>query len=186
MNPTRKTVAAVATAAVLTTSLTGCGGSPTYRPSAFGADNRCYYVNSPLEVDQLRRDGLCPSSWAAYPAPQPWLYRYGSYYYSPAYVNHYVPEPSRRSTLSTGTTFLRDHKSDVQGAQRDATYVTVKKNGTVGKTVPGTKIAKQVSSGKFGGGSARVTKQGGGSSRSGTCCKSHTTTRSTSHSSSHH
>lgn len=179
----RTATAALGLTAALT--LTGCGGTaPTYRPTAYGENGHCYYLNSPLEVDQLRRDGLCPGNWTPMAAPSPWLYRYGSYYYSPAYVSHYVPGPARNSTLSTGTTFLRDHKADVSAAQRDATYVTIK-DGKPGKTVPASKIAKQVSSGKFGGGNARTTKQGGGTSRSGTCCKSHTTTHSTSHSSSH-
>lgn len=177
--------ATLTTALVLSTSLAACGSSPSYRPSAFGENNQCYYVDSPAEVIALQQAGLCPSGWGATRAPSSWLYRYGSYYYSPAYVNHYVPQSSRRSTLSAGSTFLRDHKSDVKNAQRDATYVTVKKNGTVGKTVPGSKIAKQVTSGKFGGGSSRTKVSGGGTSRSGSCCKSTSHTSHTSHTSSH-
>lgn len=158
-------VGAVASLAVLS----GCGKAPVYRPSAFGENGSCYYVDSVEEVYALQRAGLCQSGWGAQHAPDSWLYRYGSYYGSPSYVNSYVPQQRRQVVIVQERDFLNAHKADVKRESAKATYVTVKKNGTVGKTVTGNKLPKAVKAGKFGGGDRKISSGGGDRN---VCCKS--------------
>lgn len=149
--------------------LSGCGGgkATSFRPMAFGENNACYYVDSPSEVFDLQREGLCDRNWGMRRAPDSWLYRYSNYYYSPAYVNHYVPAQHRSVIIRQGTDFQRVHSADIARAQSSASYVSVTKKGKTAP-VPAKSVAKVVSSGKFGGGDARTFKNAGGNSR--ICC----------------
>jgi hypothetical protein len=139
-------------------ALTACGGpAVTYRPAAYGENGQCYYVSSPAEVYGLQRDGYCPSSWSPVLMPLAWHLMYAPYYSSPAYYGTFVPAASRTVFISTQTTFVNTHQSEIKTAVGSARY-----KGSNGKTVPGTKFGTRTfsgggSRGGFGGGSNRKT-----------------------------
>jgi uncharacterized membrane protein YgcG len=176
----KRAAVGVLTATVLTAGLSGCGKDrPSYRPVAYGEAGTCFFVDDPYEVVQQQALGLCPTGWTPARMPPYWLNRYASYYDSPAYANAFVLPAHRTVYINTGKTYLRDHKADITAALKDAQYSKVNKKGqTVGQPVPATKIAKQVTSGKFGGGSARTTSQGGGGARTGSGSGSSTSVKS--------
>lgn len=111
-------------------TLAACGSGEeedpgTFRPVAYGQDERCYYLDEadlnlngiPDEVDELRKDGLCQSAWAATYMPQWWLIAYAPYYFSPAYYDRYVPAPRRNLYRSRAGAFEKSHAGYIEAAR---------------------------------------------------------------------
>ncbi len=132
----RWVVAALAVTGLL--AATGCSKPEqrvAYRPVAYGADNQCWYVDDPGEVQKLVEDGLCQAGWASAPMPDHWRMRYWNYYSSPSYYDVYVP-PTRRLTYAAALrSFGEARRSEIETASRQAMYV-----GSNGKTVTADKI----------------------------------------------
>lgn len=131
--------------AVAFVSLTGCNNFKTdyYRPSAFGENNQCYYMQSQAEAEMLIREGLCQPTWTPAPAPFSWQTRYAPYYESAEYRDYYVPASSRKLYAVYLNDFDRTWSKEIKLAQKDAKYVDNKGQVANGNTVP---------RGQFGGG----------------------------------
>jgi hypothetical protein len=107
-------------------------GPLVYRPVAFGANGRCYYVHTAAEVTLLQEDQLCPADWVPAAVPGPWHDRYFFYYSSPRYVNSYVPRTSRATFQARERAYLAARTAAVVAAGRTAVY-----QGSNGTTTTG-------------------------------------------------
>ena len=122
-----------------------CSGVKTnyYRPTAFGENSQCYYINDPAEVVQLQAQGFCDSSWRPTMAPTYWQARYAPYYESAEYRDYYVPQNRRAAYTAYFVSFDRTNASLIKSEQSKAQYKDNK-----GKTVDGNTVPR----GQFGGG----------------------------------
>jgi hypothetical protein len=169
---TQRVVAALAALIMLGAVLSACSSRTTYAaspgysntydvPPVYGQNNRCYYRDSPAEVDALRAAGLCSTRWAPYPMPSSWLDRYAGYYDSSDYYGRYVP-PARRATYTrTVSTYVQSHPQAARqtrsvsqfggGNGRTGGDYTSSRSTQTRRTSTGTSTRKSGSS--FGGGS---------------------------------
>lgn len=140
--------------------LAGCGADqPTvYRPSSFGEDGHCYYVNDLSEVRELQQAGLCPSTWIAYPMPLSWRQRYDDYYGSPDYYTHYVVIDRRTVYVRGEEEFRRTNGPSIGRERAKATYTDTKGK----KTYSGGDVVKSRSAASAGSGGLGGGQRGGG------------------------
>lgn len=142
----KKVFAVLALAIIGALAFAGCGNKfkeNYYRPSAFGENSQCYYVNDPAEAIMLQQQGFCDSSWRPAMAPTYWQARYQPYYSSAEYRDYYVPANRRAAYTTYFVTFERTNSKLIQSEQSKAQY---KDNN--GKVVDGNKVPR----GQFGGG----------------------------------
>lgn len=141
----KRFVQAVVLAFVAALALTGCNNFKNnyYRPSAFGENSQCYYINDPAEAVMLQAQGFCDASWHPMMAPTYWQARYSPYYESAEYRDYYVPANRRAAYTTYFVDFDRTNASMIRTEQSKAQYKDNK--GTV---VDGTKVDRS----KFGGG----------------------------------
>lgn len=153
-------IGALALLGVVVTA-SGCGASnPAPLNSSMtawgvqaGAVYDCYYVYTPLEVNNLIAQGRCPVNSIPVRAPESWLNLHFGYYDSPAYYNTYVPVSSRAYYQATwGGTKSSYYKSH--------TTVIINTNKAAKGVVP----ANPTKQATFGNG-ARATQTFGGGSR---------------------
>lgn len=126
-------------------ALVGCGNFKTnyYRPSAFGENSQCYYINDPAEAVMLQQQGFCDTNWRPMMAPTYWQARYAPYYESSEYRDYYVPQNRRAAYTTYYANFDRTNATLIKSEQSKAQYKDNK-----GKTVDGNKVPR----GQFGGG----------------------------------
>lgn len=171
-------VALIASVGLLATACGGddnpCGGD--CRPSSYGENGRCYYVDSPAEVNGLWERNYCPRTWVPYPMPIYWHDRYAPYYAGPGYYNTFVPVAQRPVYISQQATYVNSRQGEIKSAVAQASY-----QGANGKTVPGSKFGTTTfpaggARGGFSGGGARacslgaplsLTEKGGGGGHGG-------------------
>lgn len=144
----RKMLGLISLVVVAVLTLVGCGDGwakrPNYyRPSAFGENSQCYFVNDPAEAVLLQQQGFCDPTWRPVMAPVYWQARYAPYYESAEYRDYYVPANRRAQYTTYFVTFDRQHASEIRTEQSKAQYKDNK--GTV---VDGNKVPR----GQFGGG----------------------------------
>jgi hypothetical protein len=162
VNHRRLSTATTVTLAVVmaATVLAGCGKDEkkvAYRPTSFGENGQCYYVDHPDEALALQRNGLCDPSWAPTVMPVYWRQMYHPYYASPAYYRSYVPVATRTVYVDRQKTWGSANRTAIAEKAKGATYL-----GSNGKTV----AAEKIGATKYGAGNRfgdPATKFGGGS-----------------------
>lgn len=142
----KKVFSVIALAIVGALAFAGCGQSfktNYYRPTAFGENSQCYYINDPAEAVMLQQQGFCDSSWRPVMAPVYWQARYAPYYESTEYRDYYVPVNRRAAYQTYFVSFDRTNATLIKSEQSKAQYKDNK-----GKTVDGNTVPR----GQFGGG----------------------------------
>lgn len=119
-------------------SLVACSGDDTdyYRPTSFGENGACYYVDDPDEVRVLQEQGFCDTSWRPMVAPSTWLYMYMPYYSSAEYRDYYVPSHRRSNYIKYTSDFSTKYSTQINSYQSKAQYVNNKGKKVDGSTVP--------------------------------------------------
>jgi hypothetical protein len=142
----KKLFGIIALAIVGALAFTGCGNqfkTNYYRPTAFGENSQCYYVNDPAEAIMLQQQGFCDTNWRPVMAPTYWTARYAPYYSSAEYRDYYVPANKRGFYKVYFVDFERTNSTLIKSEQSKAQYKDNKGKVVDGNTVP---------RGQFGGG----------------------------------
>lgn len=142
----KKLFGIIALAIVGALAFAGCGNSfkqNYYRPTSFGENSQCYYINDPAEAIQLQAQGFCDTTWRPVMAPTYWQARYAPYYSSVEYRDYYVPVAKRATYTAYYNDFQSSNATLVKSEQSRAQYKDNKGKVVDGNTVP---------RGQFGGG----------------------------------
>ena len=136
--------------------ITGCSTSTPDMPVTFGDGNECYYVKSPTEVVNLKKQNHCPQSAQPAQAPTSWVESYYPFYRSDWYESNIVPSSEQSSYWSYMTAFGKMYAGAINVDAPEAEYLdgsgNVVSGNDAGVSSDGTSISENGGGGPADGG----------------------------------